>query len=782
MVRSDNPETGAAAARISSGSKHHLDSTGMVAAIVQRANDRAALSDDLHLAAVSSFERQHLSRSRANVLRSLNIPSNAVVLELGCECGALTRYLGEQVAAVDAFERDPYRASVASARTAGLPGVTIHNGTPNRTDRRRTYDIAVVSGEHSRAPDSTLLRSVRNALRPGGVLCMIGANNISIDRLVGDSGEHVTGAPRKVWERAITDAGFAIPTVLGCLPDHRETQLVFRDELIAEEPQLLERLSALPTDTRRLWDELVAADVAAAAAGSFLLLAVNNHSDAVTDEHNGLQLWPDAHLAVSFSTERAAVWCKSARVVRTSSGVQIEHVPMCGTGSSRDGVSIRTWSEPALSAPTMARTLLTQPWRCPELLDRWFDTVLKRSSEQPHGLWCIIPHNVIVPDDPDDPDDDAFQGYAVTNLEWDLAGIGVDAVVDRGLLLLADYLATEGWDGAAADNTVGDLARWLGAVLRRPPDFVEAAIEREAWFEAHRTYGSSSWPDFERQCDRLRGQWRGRLLDPVQTPAPASGQRAHGLGLDHAVAAAMSKVDRVIADGDTMFRGSTRHYFAAAGDALRACLHGLNAVGRPRPDRVLDFGCGYGRVLRALRAAFPEARLICCDVDPAGVEYCRERFDAEPLAGSTEIAAVEMVEQVDLIWAGSVLTHVSAYEWAALLRYIARALAPGGVAVVTVHGRRVAHRMKQPHSHGYGLSSSARTQVLADYNATGFGYQDYPGQRGYGISLCTIGWINGLLASTPELRLAGYTESGWDNHQDTVVLAKDADYTVRGLG
>ena len=54
------------------------------------------------------------------------------------------------------------------------------------------------------------------------------------------------------------------------------------------------------------------------------------------------------------------------------------------------------------------------------------------------------------------------------------------------------------------------------------------------------------------------------------------------------------------------------------------------------------------------------------------------------------------VREVDLVWSGSVFTHLDAPQWVPLLRYIARALAPGGVAVLTTHGRRVAWRIQWP--------------------------------------------------------------------------------------
>ena len=61
---------------------------------------------------------------------------------------------------------------------------------------------------------------------------------------------------------------------------------------------------------------------------------------------------------------------------------------------------------------------------------------------------------------------------------------------------------------------------------------------------------------------------------------------------------------------------------------IRQCL---TAVGTQEVRRVLDFGCGHGRVMRVLRAAFPDAELVACDIDQDAVSFCAETFGARPV-------------------------------------------------------------------------------------------------------------------------------------------------------
>ena len=46
---------------------------------------------------------------------------------------------------------------------------------------------------------------------------------------------------------------------------------------------------------------------------------------------------------------------------------------------------------------------------------------------------------------------------------------------------------------------------------------------------------------------------------------------------------------------------------------------------------MLDFACGHGRVMRTLKAAFPDALLTACDIDRDGVDFCARTFGAAPV-------------------------------------------------------------------------------------------------------------------------------------------------------
>lgn len=247
--------------------------------------------------------------------------------------------------------------------------------------------------------------------------------------------------------------------------------------------------------------------------------------------------------------------------------------------------------------------------------------------------------------------------------------------------------------------------------------------------------------------------------------------------IEEAVQAMMAAVDRTVAANDTMYTGDDQHYFSVGASALKAMLLALESAGKGAPRRVLDFGCGYGRVMRAMRGAFPDAELLACDVDAAGVDHCARAFGARAMGSSADLGRLEHVREVDLLWCGSVLTHLDAPQWPRLLGHFADALADGGVAVVTTHGRVAGWRLESVTD--YGLEPRARATVLAAYGANGFGYHDYPGQKGYGISVSSPAWVLRQVEQVPALRAVAFAEGGWDRHQDVLSLAKDADRLLK---
>jgi SAM-dependent methyltransferase len=195
----------------------------------------------------------------------------------------------------------------------------------------------------------------------------------------------------------------------------------------------------------------------------------------------------------------------------------------------------------------------------------------------------------------------------------------------------------------------------------------------------------------------------------------------------------------------------------------------LLSGGKQDPRTILDLPCGYGRVLRALKAAFPSAELTACDINRDGVDFCAETFGATPVYAQPP-AVVPIEGKFDLIWCGSLLTHLDADVWTEYLELFDSLLADDGVLVFTVAGRYVAELTRNgEHS---ALTEDLARGLLDDFDRQGFGYREFPGYDGYGLARALPSWVCAELEKLPRLQLLTYTERGWDRRQDVVACAR----------
>ncbi|WP_169742270.1 class I SAM-dependent methyltransferase [Arenimonas metalli] len=232
-----------------------------------------------------------------------------------------------------------------------------------------------------------------------------------------------------------------------------------------------------------------------------------------------------------------------------------------------------------------------------------------------------------------------------------------------------------------------------------------------------------------------------------------------------------AELDRTIHPDDAMWRPSERWYFRVGRSALRLVRVAEQVSGLERISSVLDLPCGHGRVSRHLRAAYPDAALYFCDINTGGADFCAQAFRGQAIHSKPELTEVDL-PQVDLIWVGSLFTHVDIDRTRRWLHYLCERLNPGGVLVATVHGPW-SQRMHEAH---YPMIDPDTWQrILASYQTTGYGYAPYPGGAigDYGISLSTSETIIGLVRGIPGVRLAGYLERGWADNHDVVMIAKE---------
>jgi SAM-dependent methyltransferase len=203
---------------------------------------------------------------------------------------------------------------------------------------------------------------------------------------------------------------------------------------------------------------------------------------------------------------------------------------------------------------------------------------------------------------------------------------------------------------------------------------------------------------------------------------------------------------------------------------------------------ILDLPSGHGRVARILRAEYPDARLTACDIDRDGVDFCAEAFAARPVYGHERPHEIELDDTFDLIWCGSLLTHMDRPQWDEFLDLFESSLMPGGVVLLSASGRCIARRLRDPKFADLYLDSEERREaILHSYSETGFGYADYqlPDDfreslslpRNFGISLAAPSWVCSRIEQRTGLQLLAYLEGRW-GAQDVIACVRVPEVTA----
>ena len=140
--------------------------------------------------------------------------------------------------------------------------------------------------------------------------------------------------------------------------------------------------------------------------------------------------------------------------------------------------------------------------------------------------------------------------------------------------------------------------------------------------------------------------------------------------------------------------------------------------------RVLDFGCGWGRIIRLLYKYVGYENIFAVDPWDEPIALCKQHGVKAHLALSEDVPVVLPFRgPFDLIYAFSVFTHLSEKTTNAVLNTLRRYIADDVVLVITVrpkqywqvHGDAVADRMMAEHDRkGFAFVPSNRTPIDGD--------------------------------------------------------------------
>jgi SAM-dependent methyltransferase len=145
---------------------------------------------------------------------------------------------------------------------------------------------------------------------------------------------------------------------------------------------------------------------------------------------------------------------------------------------------------------------------------------------------------------------------------------------------------------------------------------------------------------------------------------------------------------RFLADSGVAAPRLRFEYLRSAHEALMTAANVLQRAGRPWSAlrRVLDFACGYGRLLRLLVRMVDPQRITASDIMPEAVEHVRTCFGVHGIVSAYAPDTVDLGGDYDFVWVGSLFTHLPRGRFEAWLARLAAALAPDGLLAFTTHG------------------------------------------------------------------------------------------------
>jgi 2-polyprenyl-3-methyl-5-hydroxy-6-metoxy-1,4-benzoquinol methylase len=317
--------------------------------IMESEIDLSTFSDELQHYMKDWPSEYHLSRKRHLLLKPFNIMPNDSVLELGCGCGAITRYLAEIGAQVTAVEGEPSRATVTSKRCKDFSNVKVISDNLLDVNFNKQFDWVLLIGvfEYSQKYGKTdnkqkeYLDVVKKHLKPNGSLIIAIENKIGVKYINGASEDHnskmyygiqdlyssndVTTYGRAELSDILSSSGFSNSKFYGVFPDYKLPKAILSEEISyytnfrAEELMLYVKSLDYSGHNHRAFDESL---FLKSLRKNKLLIDMSNSFlvEARLDEPFTNTSEKEKTLAYYFSTDRHSKYCTNTIFIKNQNG------------------------------------------------------------------------------------------------------------------------------------------------------------------------------------------------------------------------------------------------------------------------------------------------------------------------------------------------------------------------------------------------------------------------------------------------------------------------------
>ena len=184
---------------------------------------------------------------------------------------------------------------------------------------------------------------------------------------------------------------------------------------------------------------------------------------------------------------------------------------------------------------------------------------------------------------------------------------------------------------------------------------------------------------------------------------------------------------------------------------------------------MLDYGCGWGRLIRLMYYHTSPAHIYGVDAWQESLDVCKQDGVLGNLALSETIPTVLPFAAInfDLVYSFSVFTHLSERVTQAALRAIRKRIQPHGLLVITLRP------IEFWNEHAVFIPGYSRDRAIAEHQARGFAFVPHhrppvDGEIPYGDTSISFDYLATIF---PEWKLAGHETNASDSLQ-TIAFMK----------
>jgi SAM-dependent methyltransferase len=218
----------------------------------------------------------------------------------------------------------------------------------------------------------------------------------------------------------------------------------------------------------------------------------------------------------------------------------------------------------------------------------------------------------------------------------------------------------------------------------------------------------------------------------------------------------------------TVFSGNytqtVQAYFSGGEDCARrfAALCGEHLQGKPQT--ILEFASGYGRVARHARRLFPETQWTSSDVHTQAVAFGKDVLGLDSFLSPRQPANWTAYRTFDVVFALSFFSHMPDKTFGLWLEQLFRSVTQGGLLIFTTHG-------------AISLRNMRANGLDAVFDQNGYYWNGQSDQRDldsrdYGTSAVTFSYVLRAIRALPECELIRFQQAFWWAHQDVYILRK----------